>query len=83
MWLNGGWTWGPWMMIFPFLFLALFVLIIGFAWRVGRGPSCGRHGQPRNSETRGEDARAIVDRRYATGELSREEWEQMRRDLDH
>ncbi|WP_226826939.1 MULTISPECIES: SHOCT domain-containing protein [Acidithiobacillaceae] len=69
------------MMIFPFLFFLLCILLVVLFLRGGMGTSCGGFGGHRHA-TRGEDARAILDSRYARGEISREEWERMRRDLE-
>lgn len=66
----GGYHW--WMGIFPLIFLVLFVLIFfgGAGWTLGRGGS------------RAPTAREILDRRYAEGELSREDYQRMRKDLE-
>ncbi len=73
MWWDGPWHWFPWMWVFPLIFLAAFALI--FFW----GPcrlmfGHGRHDRP-------ESAREILDRRYSQGEIGREEYQRMRKDL--
>lgn len=57
------------------IFLLVFVL---FLFR-GRGwPMCGGY----RRQDREEDAREILDRRYARAEISREEYQRMRKDLE-
>ena len=72
-WLH---AWG-WMWVFPLSFLAacLFFLIVYIArgprWFQGRADRAVLH----------EAAREILDRRYASGEITREQYEEMRRVL--
>lgn len=68
------------MMIIPFLLFLLFILLVLSVVRGGVGFLRGGYGD-RKRENPGEDARAILDGRYARGEISREEWERIRRDL--
>ena len=79
MWWHGSWDgpwWGfPWMWIFPLLFLAVFILFLF------RGPGCPMFGGHR-SQDREENARQILDRRYAQGEISREDYQRMRKELE-
>ncbi len=81
----GPWGWFPFMWIFPLVFL---VAILIFLFRGGRGgwgghPCGGREirneGMPDKKE---ESARDILDRRYARGEISREEYREMRKELE-
>lgn len=79
MWWSGPWDgpwWGfHWMWIFPVIFLVVFALLLF------RGPGrfmCGGH----SSGEREESAREILDRRFARGEISREEYQRMRKDLE-
>ena len=75
MWLYGPWGVFPWMWMFPLIFLGVILL---FLFRgVGR-PMCGGHGTPKSEES----AREILDRRYARGEITQEEYQQMRKDLE-
>ncbi|HVS27776.1 MAG TPA: SHOCT domain-containing protein [Burkholderiales bacterium] len=62
------------MWIFPLIFLVVLVL---FLFRGPGWPICGGH----RSQDREENAREILDRRYARGEISREEYHRMRKDL--
>ncbi len=74
MWPDGGWAPFPWMMIFPLIFLVVMPLFLSraFDW-----PMWGRRG----TRGRGESAREILDRRYARGEITREQYQQMQKDL--
>ncbi len=58
----------PWMWIFPLSFL---ILILVFLFRV-----VGR--KDRKEET----AKEILDRRYANGDISREDYQRMKKDLE-
>ena len=72
MWMHGPWEWFPMMWIFPMIFL---VVILLFLFRGGR-PMCdsGERGKE-------ESAREIIDRRYAKGEITKEEFERMKKDI--
>ncbi|HLZ35901.1 MAG TPA: SHOCT domain-containing protein [Nitrospira sp.] len=78
------WTWcGPgtgmgWMWIFPFLFFLLMIAMTGFFWRRGfRAPWCGMMGDHQH-----ENPRQILDRRYCSGEVTREQYDEMKRNLE-
>jgi putative membrane protein len=75
MWWDGPWHAFHWMWIFPLIFLAVLVL---FLFRGPRWPMCGGHRQPDHEES----ARESLDRRYARGEISREEYQRIRKDLE-
>ena len=76
-WMNGMWGMG-WMWFFPFLFLAgLGVFLMVFMRRMG-GDSCGNSSPPRKEET----PKEVLDQRYAKGEITREQYLEMRKDLD-
>jgi len=75
MWWDGPWYGFHWMWIFPLIFLVLFAL---FFFREPGWPMCGRHGR----NERAENAREILDRRYTAGEINREEYQRMRKDLE-
>lgn len=80
MWMNGGWGWMPWGWIFPLFFLVLMVVFLVFmvGGGMGGGPMCGSHKTPGAGATPREE----LDRRYARGEITREEYQQMRKDLE-
>ena len=62
------------MWLFPLVFLIVMVL---FFFRGAGWPMCGG----RRIRDREESAREILDRRYAHGEIRREEYQQMKNDL--
>lgn len=74
-----------WMWIFPVLFLMGLALFSGVFLRGMRGSPCGR---PPDEETRRADSiseetpKEILDRRYARGEITREQYLEMRKDLE-
>lgn len=68
MWFGGGWMMFPWL-----FFLILLVLVILFLGRRGRFFNSSRN----DSETPLE----ILKKRYAKGEISRDEFEQMKKDI--
>jgi len=74
MWGWGGWWWGLIMMVFWLLVVVGMVLLLVWAVRqvTHRGPA-GASGGSRALE--------ILQERYARGEITREQYEQMRRDL--
>jgi len=53
-------------------------VILVFLFRSGGLPMCGSHGTHKSEES----ARELLDRRYARGEISREEYQQMKKDLE-
>lgn len=75
MWPHGPLEWFPLMWIFPLLFLVVMLL---FLFRGPGRPMSGGRGM-RGKE---ESAKEILDRRYARGEIGREEYQQMKRDLE-
>ena len=74
MWWDGPWNWFPWMWVFPLFFLVVLAL---FVFRGPRWLMCshGDHGRPQS-------AREILDSRYSRGEISREEYQRMRKDME-
>ncbi|MEL5848892.1 MAG: SHOCT domain-containing protein [Candidatus Igneacidithiobacillus chanchocoensis] len=81
MWMNGGWGWMPSGWIFPLIFLVLMVVFMVFLMRGGMDgrPMCGASHKTLGST---ETPRETLDRRYAQGEITREEYQQMRNDLE-
>lgn len=85
MWWEGGLRW---MWIFPFTFMVFMMLVIGICafWFLRRsggwGPSCPMCGWntrgPRNQDT----PRQVLDRRYASGEITKEQYEGIKQDLE-
>lgn len=75
MWSYRSWEWFPLMWIFPLIFLVVLLL---FLFRCRDWPICGR----REMRDREESAKAILDRRYARGEISQEEYQRMKKELE-
>ena len=69
-------------LIFLVLFLVLIGgLIVGGIWLVGRGSGTEGLNLGSRTGTATEDALEILRRRYARGEITREEYQSMREDL--
>jgi putative membrane protein len=65
-----------------FLFLLLIGgLVVGVVWLVRQGPGGFDGGTPQAEGRTEEEALEILRRRYARGEISREEFESMREDI--
>lgn len=66
------WGWGIAMMAMMFLFWALVIigLVVGIRWLLGRGRDVGK-----------DSALEILRRRYARGEINKDEFEAKKRDL--
>ena len=84
-WIYGMGVGMAWMWIFPVLFLAGLAFFFAVFVR-GVGPSfCGRSpendGGPRPGVPE-ESPKEILDRRYAKGEITREQYLEMRKDLE-
>jgi putative membrane protein len=73
------WYWPMWFfpMLMPIFWIAAIILILYFIFGRGRTPRiCGPGPEP-GAET----ALDILKKRYAKGEISKEEFEQMKRDI--
>ena len=69
-------------LIFLVLFLVLIGgLLVGGVWLVGRGVRTGGLSLGPRAEATAEDPLEILRRRYARGEITREEYQSMREDL--
>ncbi len=75
MWGWGGWLWGLVMLIFWLLVLAGIVFLVLWVLRAYRR---GEAAPPSGGTSR---ALEILKERYARGELTREQYDQMRRDI--
>jgi putative membrane protein len=73
MWWDASWHGGYWIWIVPLVFLVVMFLFCRTA-----ASMCGRHGR----RDREENAREILDRRFARGEISRDEHQRMLKDLE-
>jgi putative membrane protein len=76
-----GWSTGmiPWGWIL--LMILLVILIYVLASRTGQRPSEPSEGSQRQERTDPEPPLDILKKRYARGEISREDFEQMKKDL--
>ena len=73
------WQWWPgmgFMWIFPLLFLIVMIVFLF------RGPWWGWHSHDRDHGNRRESPREILDRRYASGEITKDQYEEMKRTLE-
>lgn len=73
-WFGGGWS--PLFMLVPLGMFALFLLAILIFCRPG-GMCCGHHGH-RDSAVSAMD---ILKQRYAKGEITKDEFDRMKRDI--
>jgi putative membrane protein len=80
-WGGGGWGVGFWMMVlFSIVFLVAVIVGIVFLVRALSAGGTGSGGE-RASQPQRETPEELVRRRYAAGEIDREEYEQKLRDL--
>jgi putative membrane protein len=75
MWLYGPWGGFPWMWVFPLIFL---VILLIFLFRGTGGPMCGGSGMHQHKPS----ARDMLDQRYARGEISPDDYQRMKKDLE-
>lgn len=75
MWTHGPGECFPLMWIFPLIFLLVMLL---FLFRGGCWPMHGGRGM-RDREA---SAREILDRRYARGDISQEEYQRMKKEIE-
>ena len=84
MWWDGGFRW---MWIFPFTFMVIMIIfmatcVFGFFRRQrGWGPSCPMCGWNAHGTKDLDTPLQILDRRYASGEITKEQYEGMKQDL--
>ncbi len=74
-----GWWWWWWVGVAVLIIIGLWLLLSWPRWR--RPPGAGRG--PGETPLGLDSARRILDERYARGEITREQYEQMRRDLEN
>jgi len=66
------------MWLIPLIFFVIFIVFMRGMF--GRGsPGCGPHG---DNATHQENAREILDKRFAKGEITREEYEEIKKTLE-
>src|SRR3972149_3129437 len=82
---SGGTVGGTMLIIVPIVIVVLviigWVVYRGFGWGGGYGDHCDGHYSHRGSEEERETATEILRRRYAKGEITKEQFEQMKKDL--
>lgn len=78
----GGWWMFPMMM--PFLIFVIFLIVLYLMFRRGGfvSPWCGGSGKSNTHGWGSESALDILKKRYAKGEINKEEFEQMKKDLE-
>lgn len=81
MWDGAWWPWGLLMGIFWLVLFGAIIFLAVYAARQWTANERMAGGPPTGS--RRESPREVLDRRYAKGELSREEYEQMKDDLEN
>lgn len=65
-----------WMWVFPLLFFLVMIGMMFMFWRRGGVHWCGMMGHQGH-----ETPRQILDRRYASGEITKEQFDEMRHNL--
>ena len=75
--------WGGGMWLMPLVCLSGVILVAVIAFFVFRGGCCGWTAGDRRPSGGGEDALDILKKRYARGEITREQFEQMRKDIQN
>jgi len=71
-WMGSGF---PWMWIFPVIFVVFIIWMMS-----GRGSMCGgSHGK---GNSRDESAQDILDKRFARGEITQREYEDMKKTIN-
>ncbi len=85
-WQDGGWgmmgsgMWGGWMMLMPIFFILFWGLVIWGIVALVRGLSqSGRHNF---TSSHSDSALEILKKRYARGEIDKQEFEERKKDLD-
>lgn len=80
--VNNMWGGMVWMWIFPVLLLAGLLLFLGIIVRGLGSFRCGMRENDEKKEPPGDTPKEILDRRYARGEITREQYLEMRKDLE-
>ncbi len=85
MWWEGGFSW---MWIFPFMFMVIMIIFMAtcvfwfFRRSSGWGPSCPMCGWNTRGTKDLDTPHQILNRRYASGEITKEQYEGMKQDLE-
>ena len=75
--------WGGGMWLMPLVCLAGVILFAVILFFVFRGGCCGWTAGPQRLQGSGEDVLDILKKRYAKGEITKEQFEQMRKDIQN
>lgn len=75
MWMHGHYSWFPLMWVFPLIFVFLMYRIV---FRGKRGSMCGRH----HKHEAHIGLHEILNRRYAKGEISQDEYQRMKKEIE-
>ncbi len=85
MWNCGPWSAFQWMWLFPLIGLIVMVLMVSFMFGRGRlSPLC-RRWNTHEGDTRDQKSQSALDilkQRYAKGEISKDEFERVKRDVE-
>ena len=75
------WHWGG-MWVFPMIMLVVMIIFLfAFFGRGGCRPPCWRSGEHHRKDGETDSALEILKKRYAKGEIKKEEFEQMKKDI--
>lgn len=72
-----GYFWGSGMWLFPLIGMSFMLFVVYMIFGRGNFGTCGN----KNSNSDTQSAIEILKQRYAKGEISREEFEQMKKDI--
>ena len=74
------WSGGMWIM--PIVCMLGMMLVAGILFLIFRGGCCGWAAGPGRPTNGTEDALDILKKRYARGEITKEQFEQMKKDIE-
>jgi len=77
-WMHGMWVFP---VVMPVIMLTVLLVIVYLIFGRGRRPPWQDRGQPYGEHPASENALDILKKRYAKGEITREEFEQMKKDI--